>query len=318
MFASEVAIMPIELSRAREIQKPWGVANVRPWSEAAHAGQTIGEICYERSGPAAEEPALLLKVLLTSQPLSIQVHPDDAFAQSLGLPRGKTEAWYVLSARPGAAVALGLKHPVTPLQLRQAAVDGSIADLVAWRTVEAGDALFVPAGTIHAIGPGLVIVEIQQRSDATFRLFDHGRSRELHVDHALVAARATSASPSRRSDYLTHGRTLLASDPHFVFERIELEPDSSWHLDASRETWIFILSGAARAGPLDVVRGQTVFAQAEQIDFRASEKGVVCLAAYTGRDGPIAQLLRRVTQPSTRAASTPRKKETSFCSVGAP
>lgn len=169
--------MAIELSSALEAQKPWGVADARPWSEAAPPGRSIGEISFERAGSAAPAPKLLLKVLLTSQPLSIQVHPNDAFAHSIGLPHGKTEAWYVLSARPGAAVALGLKHVVTARQLRQAIDDGSIADLVAWRTVSAGDAIFVPAGTIHAIGPGLVIAEIQQRSDATFRL--SGRSATI-------------------------------------------------------------------------------------------------------------------------------------------
>ena len=248
--------MAIEVARIRELQKPWGVTDPRPWSDADHAGRSIGELCYERSSAAASEPALLLKILLTSQPLSIQVHPDDAFAQSIGLPHGKTEAWYVLGAQPGAAVALGLKHSLTPRQLRQAIDDGSIADLVAWRTISAGDTVFVPAGTIHAIGPGLVIAEIQQRSDATFRLFDHGRDRELHVEHALAAAQAAPASAQILPRRLDNGRTLLASNPHFVFERLELEPDSIWHLDATRETWILILSGSARAGVFDVVKGR--------------------------------------------------------------
>ena len=99
---------------------------------------SIGEIWYERPGKPASDPSLLLKLLFTSQPLSIQVHPDDAYAQSMGLPNGKTEAWYVLSAAPGAKVALGLKQRLTPQQLREAVDDGSIADLVAWRAVSAG------------------------------------------------------------------------------------------------------------------------------------------------------------------------------------
>ena len=300
--------MAIEVARPRELQKPWGVTDPRPWSEADHAGRPIGEICFERSSAVASEPALLLKILLTNQPLSIQVHPDDAYAQSIGLPHGKTEAWYVLGAQPGAAVALGLKHSLTPQQLRQAVDDGSIADLVAWRTISAGDAVFVPAGTIHTIGPGLVIAEIQQRSDATFRLFDHGRNRELHVDHALAAARAARAGSQPQPNHLANGRTLLASNPHFVFERLELEPDSAWRLDASRETWLLILYGGARAGVLDVVMGEAVFAEAERIELRAGEKGVVCLVAYTGRGGPIPQLLRRVEEQSTMAA--PRRKDT--------
>ena len=294
--------MAIEVARPQELQKPWGVTDLRPWSNADHAGRLVGEIWYERSSAAASEPALLLKILLTSQPLSIQVHPDDAFAQSIGLPHGKTEAWHVLGAQPGAAVALGLTHSVTPQQLRQAVDDGSIADLVAWRTIAAGDTVFVPAGTIHAIGPGLVIAEVQQRSDATFRLFDHGRNGKLHIDHALAVARAAPAGVQLHPNCLANGRTLLVSNPYFVFERLELEPDSTWRLDASRETWLLILSGRARAGGFDVVKGDAVFAQAERVELRAGEEGVVCLVAYTGRGGPIPQLLRRVEEQSTKEA----------------
>ena len=190
--------MTIEHAIAHSLSKPWGVVDPRPWSSAGRDDNTIGEIWYERSGSAAAAPSLLLKLLFTSQPLSIQVHPDDAYAQSIGLPNGKTEAWYVLSAAPEAKVALGLKRRLTPQQLRHAADDGSIADLVVWQAVSAGDAIFVPAGTIHAIGAGLVIAEIQQRSDATFRLFDHGRGRELHIENAIAVADAGPAGIQRR------------------------------------------------------------------------------------------------------------------------
>jgi mannose-6-phosphate isomerase len=296
IVSSKVASMTIEVAQSRMLQKPWGVSDLRPWGDMDHAGRPVGEICYERSSADATQPALLLKILLTDQPLSIQVHPDDVYAQSMGLPRGKTEAWHVLAAKPGAAVALGLRHAVTPQRLRQAIDDGSVADLVAWRTVSAGDTVMVPAGTIHAIGPGLVIAEIQQRSDTTFRLFDHGRNRELHVDHALATARAVPANVQMAPRRLANGRTLLASNPHFVFERLELEPDSIWRLDASRETWLLILDGCARAGGLDVARGDAVFAEAERVELQAGERGTVCLVAYTGRDGPIQHLLRRVEQ----------------------
>jgi mannose-6-phosphate isomerase len=291
------------------LQKPWGVTDLRPWSDTDHAGRSIGEICYDRTGPTASAPALLMKVLLTSQPLSIQVHPDDAFAQSIGLPNGKSEAWYVLSARPGAAVALGLKQSMTPVQLRQAIDDGSIAELMSWRTVVAGDAVFVPAGTIHAIGPGLVIAEIQQRSDATFRLFDHGRNRELHVDHAVAAACATTAPSQLRPKHLTDGRTLLASNPHFVFERLELEPDSRWRLDASCETWLFMCNGSACASGFDLVKGEAVFAEAERVELQAGETGAVCLVAYTGRGNPEPQLMRRMEPLRTKDARHQRNDD---------
>src|SRR3981081_3426371 len=144
--------MAIERARAQAVQKPWGVADLRPWSTAAHdSSRPVGEIWYERPSGAASDPSLLLKLLFTSQPLSIQVHPDDAYAQSLGLACGKTEAWYILNAAPGARIALGLKKQIAPRQLREAIDDGSIAGLIAWRPVVSGDVVFVPARTIHAI-----------------------------------------------------------------------------------------------------------------------------------------------------------------------
>jgi len=182
--------MPIEHVTARTVTKPWGVAHPRPWTQPRCAGTPIGELWYERAGADRTPVSLLLKLLFTSQPLSIQVHPDDAFARLIGLPNGKTEAWYVVEAAAGAKVALGLSHSCSPQQLRRAIEDGSIADLVAWRSVAVGDVVSVPAGTIHAIGAGLVIAEIQQRSDTTFRLFDYGRQRDLHLDCAVAAANA--------------------------------------------------------------------------------------------------------------------------------
>ena len=102
--------MAIEHARAQALPKPWGIVDLRPWSNARHDGSPIGEIWYERFDGAAIEPSLLLKLLFTSQPLSIQVHPDDAFAHSIGLTNGKTEAWYVLSAAPEAKIEIGRAH----------------------------------------------------------------------------------------------------------------------------------------------------------------------------------------------------------------
>ena len=286
--------MAIEHARAHALPKPWGHADMRPWSSAPNDGRAIGEIWYERSGAAA--PSLLLKLLFTSQPLSIQVHPDDAYARSIGLPNGKTEAWYVLSAAPKARVALGLKQRLTRQQLRQAAADGSISDLVAWQAVSPGDTILVPAGTIHAIGAGLVIAEIQQRSDATFRLFDHGRQRELHIEDAIAAAEAGPADFRVMPTPITDMRTLLTSNAHFVFERIDLPPNSAWYLKAERETWLLVIGGNVRVGSFDVAMGDAVFAQSDRLDLRAGTAGMAGLVAYTGV-GPVANLLRRREQP---------------------
>lgn len=297
--------MTIEHARACALPKPWGILDLHPWSNARHDGVSIGEIWYERSGAAAVDPSLLLKLLFTDQPLSIQVHPDDAYAQSIGLPNGKTEAWYVLSAAPDAKIALGLKQRLTSQQLRQAIDDGLISNLVVWQTVTPGDSFFVPAGTIHAIGAGLIIAEIQQRSDATFRLFDHGRQRELHVEHAVAAADAGPAHFQGQPNRLTDERTLLISSPYFVVERIELPPDSTWRLDGERETWFLVLSGDARAGSFDIATGDALFVQSDSVDLHAGPTGLVGLVAYTGED-PVPILLQRARQPGATDQRPPQ------------
>src|SRR5580700_3132040 len=175
--------MPIERASVRAIHKPWGVHDLQPWSSIDGGGDAVGELWFERADKNAAIPALLLKVLFTSGPLSIQVHPDDTFARAMGMPNGKSEAWYIISAQPGAQIGVGLTHRVTPQELRTSIRNGSIVELVQWRAVAAGDVVFIPAGTIHAIGAGIVLAEIQQHSDATFRLYDYSRQRELHEDN---------------------------------------------------------------------------------------------------------------------------------------
>lgn len=289
--------MAIERARVCALPRPWGVVDLMPWSNAGHDGVAIGELRYERPARGPPDPSLLLKLLFTSEPLSIQVHPDDAYARLMGLPSGKTEAWYVLSAAPGAKIALGLKSRLTQQQLREAVEDGSLSDLVVWKTALPDDVICVPAGTIHAIGAGLVIAEIQQRSDATFRLFDHGRQRELHIESGIAVARTEPARFQVRPNRLTDQRTLLVSNSHFVLERITLAPNSNWCMDAKRETWLLVLSGGAVAGSFDVARTDAIFAQLDRVDIHAGINGMVALAAYTGI-GPVPHLLRRLVRTS--------------------
>jgi len=272
----------IERARAVLVPKPWGASDVSQWSAADHRGRNIGEIWYERSSAGAAGSALPFKLLFTSEALSIQVHPDDRFAHAIGLARGKSEAWYVLGAAPGAKVAVGLSQHVAPNQLREAVGDGSIVDLVAWRAVFPGDIVRVSAGTIHAIGAGLVIAEIQQHSDATFRLFDYGRGRELHVESAIAVADAGPVELQVPPVRLTDERTVLVSDPHFVLEKIELPPNSIWQADIERETWFLVLRGGAQMGQLGVTVGDAVFAEFDRIEIDTGLDGLVCLVARTG------------------------------------
>lgn len=289
--------MAIEHALVRAVQKLWGSRDLRPWSQRRDEGDTIGELWFQRANPKAPDTELLLKLLFTTEPLSIQVHPDDAYARSMGQPHGKTEAWYILSAEPDAAVAVGLKSEMTPEALRAAIEDGSIADRIQWRKVHAGDVVFIPAGTIHAIGPGLVLAEIQQRSDTTFRLFDYGRPRELHVDAGVAVAHAGPAPASPKPRRLGEARTLLVANAYFVLERLELAPHTTRVLNAAQETWMLGLAGDATVGSVRVAVGEAAFLDHERCTLRTGAKGMKALVAYLGPE-PQRALLQTPDQQS--------------------
>ncbi len=276
--------MAFERARAHAVAKPWGVSDLRPFSNMSSGSDTVGEIWYERDAASEASSALLLKLLFTSQPLSIQVHPDDAYAQSMGQRNGKTEAWYILSAAPGAKIAVGLKGHLSSQQLREAIDDGSISNLINWQAVFAGDSFLIPAGTIHAIGAGLVVAEIQQRSDVTFRLFDYGSQRELHTSQAVAVALTDAAVLRFEQARLTPERTRIAACHYFSMERIDLPPNSSWRLKADEETWMLGVSGEVLAGLLSITSGESAFVKSASFDFRAGPKGFVGLVAYVGDD----------------------------------
>lgn len=186
--------MPAYRLASRPVERIWGRRTLPPGFPAPEpGGEPIGEIWFE--DPAGAEAELLVKYLFTSEKLSIQVHPDDAAAQARGYPRGKDEAWFIVDAEPGARIGLGLIHEVSKDALRAAALDGSIEQLLDWRPVEAGDIIYSPAGTIHAIGAGLSLIEIQQNLDLTYRFYDYGRPRALQLEEALAVADPRPSSP---------------------------------------------------------------------------------------------------------------------------
>ncbi len=290
--------MPIEHASVRVVPKPWGVGDLQPWSDVGGSGEAIGELWFERTNKDAPAPALLLKILFTSEPLSIQVHPDDTFARAMGMPNGKSEAWYILSAKEGAQIGVGLKRRATPQELRASIRNGSIVELVHWRTVAKGDVIYIPAGTIHAIGAGIVLAEIQQHSDATFRLFDYGRQRELHEDNGVAVANPwplrTPCNPTR----LTAVRMVLVASRHFVLERIDLPEGSSWALLAEPETWILVLDGHAAIGLAAVSIGQAIFAGGGRTSIEVGTNGLSALIAYPATR-PVDSLLQRLGDQST-------------------
>jgi mannose-6-phosphate isomerase len=177
------------------------------------------EVILGKGFAADREYPLLVKVLFPKEKLSVQVHPDDVLAQSKGEPRGKTECWYVLEAKADAKIALGLKPGVTEEQVRAAIQDETMEELLTWIPVAAGDMVYVDAGTVHAIWPGVVIMETQQTSDTTYRLYDYGRPRELHVEASLEAMRTDTRAGKIARTAGTRGEAVLVDERYFRVER---------------------------------------------------------------------------------------------------
>jgi mannose-6-phosphate isomerase len=210
-FQHKVA-MPRRL-KTLVVEKPWGRTDI-PSAFGNLDGRRIGEIWFAH--PDGDDVAsTMIKFLFTSERLSIQVHPDDAIARRAGFASGKDECWLVLDADDGAELGVGLIAPAELRELRDAALDGSIVDRIDWRSAHTHDFVYNPAGTIHAIGGGLVIVEVQQNIDCTYRLYDYGRPRALHLDEGLaVADRKPVADPHDVRIDPAESRALV-NGPHF-------------------------------------------------------------------------------------------------------
>ena len=195
----------------RFVDKIWGVARL-PSPFPHPSDQPIGEVWFE---PPPELDQLLVKYIFASERLSVQAHPDDDQAESMGLGRcGKSECWVILDAEPGATIAVGFLDETKSEEIRKSALDGSIFDRLAWHEVKAGDAYYIPAGTVHAIGGGVSLIEVQQNSDITFRLFDYGRPRELHLDEGVQISNGKPYSKAHRSR-MDGDSGLLVDGPHF-------------------------------------------------------------------------------------------------------
>jgi len=214
-------------------EKIWGSPRLEPWFP--NADRKIGEVWFEA------EPGLpiLVKFLFTTEKLSVQVHP----AGPCGV--GKTEMWRILRADPEARLALGLRAPVSPERFREAARSGAIEQLLNWVPVAAGETYFVPAGTVHAIGAGIALCEIQQNSDITYRVYDYGRPRELHLEEAIRCATLGRHAGRALPRPAGPGRDVLAACEWFETERWQAELPVT--LPASRGFRLVIfLEGAGR------------------------------------------------------------------------
>ncbi|HEX3676958.1 MAG TPA: class I mannose-6-phosphate isomerase [Sphingomicrobium sp.] len=219
------------------IEKPWGRTKLPP-SFDPPPSERIGEVWFT----GADDQPLLVKYLFTSERLSIQVHPDDEQARARGRARGKSECWYIVDAEPEARLGLGLKTRLFPDQLREAALDGSIVELMDWRPVRAGDFFLVPPGTIHAIGAGISLIEFQQNSDVTYRLYDYGRPRDLHLEDGVAVARAEPYPGVYTQHLFAAENRILVDGPEFVL--IHSNRDAL----KDRTRWIIPLEGKVRHG----------------------------------------------------------------------
>ncbi len=208
----------------RLVEKVWG-KDVLPPPFTAPRGQRIGEVWFE---PPVGCERLLVKYIFAGESLSVQLHPSDAQSLAAGLGRsGKEECWLVIDAEPGAALAVGFSRPVDTATMRAAALDGSIEQLLAWHAVRAGDFIYLPANTVHAIGAGVSLVEIQQNSDVTWRLYDYGRGRELHLDAGLAVASGRPHDPALRRHLPDAGHVHLVEGPFFRLDRLDGPPDAA-------------------------------------------------------------------------------------------
>ncbi|MET4131657.1 mannose-6-phosphate isomerase [Porphyrobacter sp. MBR-155] len=246
----------------RMVAKVWG-RDTLPAPFIAPPGEQIGEIWFE---PPPELPQVLVKYLFTSEKLSVQVHPSDATA--LAGEAGKEECWLVLDAEPDAELAIGFERAVTSEEIAAAARDGTIESLLTWHAARAGDLFYLPAGTVHAIGPGLSLVEVQQASETTFRLYDYGRPRELHLDRALaVADGGPYAAQHRRS--IADGQVLV-DGPHFRLDRVAGAPDAATHAAYPGGLLALPLAGevASRDGLARAGAGECLYAPSlDALDF---------------------------------------------------
>ncbi|WP_336964328.1 class I mannose-6-phosphate isomerase [Sphingobium aquiterrae] len=222
------------------VEKPWGrtgIPSVFPPTD----GRKIGEIWFD--GPQGRHPPLLVKYIFTSENLSIQVHPDDAEAAQRGLQGGKSECWYILDAEPDARLGIGTLAPLDGDMLRASALDGSIEAKMDWKRVAPGAFFYIPAGTVHAIGAGVTLVEVQQNNDVTYRLYDYGRPRELHLDDGVAVSKAEPyALPERTIPLGSEERLVDGVGKPFTLDMMAWDAGQQVTIEAG-QSWFIPLSG---------------------------------------------------------------------------
>ena len=276
--------MPVTRLTTKRVEKPWGRRDLWPgFEDVALGGDPVGEVWFEvpgRKDATADGPELLIKYLFTSDKLSVQVHPDDARARALGQPRGKSEAWVVLDAEPHASIAIGTLHVMSKDELRKSAEDGSIEQLLDWKAVKKDDSFYTPAGTVHAIGPGLTLIEVQQNSDTTYRLYDYGSGRELHLDAGVEASDPVPYVAPYKPHEAEVGREILADGPAFVLERWTETGEGRLKGDG-RPMWLVPVAGKGTIDGQDLAAGECWLVEGGEVPLALGE-GADMVVAYPG------------------------------------
>jgi len=260
----------------RQVEKPWGRDQLMP-PFVAPKGTRVGEIWFE---PPAELDNLLVKYIFTGENLSVQVHPNDQQTEALAQGKqGKEECWLILDAEPDAKLAIGFEQEIAPDAMRKAALDGSIEQLLRWWPVRAGDFFYIPANTVHAIGAGITLIEVQQNSDITYRLYDYGRPRELHLEQGIAVAQGTSYDMRQLHRWIdADADALLVDGPYFRLEQVANLPSAETQARFADAALLVIpRAGSVRIGDIVLETGQCALAASiDDIDFSASG---LCLVA---------------------------------------
>jgi mannose-6-phosphate isomerase len=282
-------------------ERVWGKTSLAPWyaetgttekvGEAwltgpdcvivggAHNGRTLADLSTQCVGTLGDgEFPILVKMLFPAEKLSVQVHPNDEEAKALGLKRGKTECWYVLEATEGASVACGLKHGIELDHVRNAIADGTLEDLLEMVPVSVGDMIFVDAGTVHAIGPGVVLLEVQQMCDVTYRLFDYGRPRELHLEAGLAVVK-TRTNAGKRIAKNGDGYTRLIHEKNFVVDRFEIPAGMTFEMHMDGVGCIVGVEGEAAVNAIRFGIGEAVVVAVGSVAM-SSAHGAVFLRVF--------------------------------------
>lgn len=270
--------MPIEMLKTKRVEKPWGRRDLHAGFPDPVGGEgPVGEIWFQSS--EVSDPELLIKYLFTSEKLSVQNHPSDMEAGRRGLPRGKDKCWIILDAEPDSTIALGPIGSMTRDELRASALDGTLEGRLDWKPVRSGDFFFSKSGVVHAIGAGITLIEVQQNSDTTYRLFDYGRPRELHLDDGVAVADLDPWKPEPRAGIVEPGREILVKGPTFVLER--------WtggrrriELPGNARGWLVPVRGEGMVGGVAWKAGECLIVTGHE-DLDASDDADV-LFAYPG------------------------------------